>query len=614
MNNSGLEIGSVICEAHSLYEFLNELQSFTKKWNKMKNGLVLEPNTNVRIQAVEEHTELANEVTVAEDTGQSGESVDNIEKKDAFIDIINTLSSQYGSLRIVQNNNDWEHEANGLCYLNLIDFTGDGKEELMAVCKNEDEEHYTGYIYTIKDGSVELLYENPIIEYNFFQGFDVVNLGYTADTGYVFGTGWEDADADDMTFFWYKDGKFEPVYRYNGYWDGDLDDEVIYEESIIVDIFDDDHRDEYYNNSPSVTLRTMSDINVDGDDFSLDDLQRNIDIVIQKLEGDSNTSNVDRTDAPSINEDINYDEFTMEELEIPYGHYYGGKPQGEGVFGLDLDLYDDMTFSIQSSFDLFSDEDGDEYSYTGTYKINRIDDDGNPVLLLHCDEGDYEFVWNGEQLLHDPIFAWYEGESSTREDGNSGYSVNTINEPEESSEDGNDSWKESYVDYIENDSDIAASPEWCTCGLIYLDDDEIPELIIDYGIEASGTRIVSFKNGETESALFARTGGIHYIEREGLVYNSIGHQGVMYDQLSYLDNEGFHSLGQGSRYGEEQDFIHYTHFNWNNEEVSEEEYYSNINSQFDDEQSVRWDSYSDDLPGSTYRYPPDEMCEYLLDN
>ena len=100
----------------------------------------------------------------------------------------------------------------------------------------------------------------------------------------------------------------------------------------------------------------------------------------------------------------------MEEYGIPYGHYYGGKQQGEGVLGLDMDLYENMTFSIVSAFDLFSDEDGDEYNFAGSYKIDRVDDAGNPVLHLHCDEGDYEFVWDGEAFLNDSIFAWYDGE------------------------------------------------------------------------------------------------------------------------------------------------------------------------------------------------------------
>lgn len=80
--------------------------------------------------------------------GVTGSSLSKDEMK-PYLEIVNKLFTNYGSLRIVHNKGDWQSEANGLCYLNLIDFTGDGEDELFAVCKNENEDHYTGYIYTL---------------------------------------------------------------------------------------------------------------------------------------------------------------------------------------------------------------------------------------------------------------------------------------------------------------------------------------------------------------------------------------------------------------------------------------------------------------------------------
>lgn len=177
--------------------------------------------------------------------------------------------------------------------------------------------------------------------------------------------------------------------------------------------------------------------------------------------------------------------------------------------------------------------------------------------------------------------------------------------------DNNEAWRQSYIDYIETDPNIAINPEWCTCGLIYVDNNEIPELIIEYSNEADGTGIVSFKNGETTSYRFSRTGGIRYIEREGLVYNSIGVMGAFVDEIVFLDSEGFHDYGHGHRYGESQDFTNFTHFVWNDEEVSEEEYMGNID-KYDNVQLKNWNSYSGDFQSNNYR--PIEMCEYLLGN
>lgn len=175
----------------------------------------------------------------------------------------------------------------------------------------------------------------------------------------------------------------------------------------------------------------------------------------------------------------------------------------------------------------------------------------------------------------------------------------------------NEAWKQAYIDCIETDPDIDLSDDWCTCGLIYLDQDEIPELIIQYGTEAAGTKIVSYKNGETVSCQFSRNGGIQYLEREGYVYNSAGVLGVMYDELALLDEAGFHDLGRGFRVDENQTFENYTIFNWNEEEVSEEEYYSQL-SIFDSSRAQKWNSFSGEYQDN--QYSAYGMCEYLRED
>lgn len=171
-------------------------------------------------------------------------------------------------------------------------------------------------------------------------------------------------------------------------------------------------------------------------------------------------------------------------------------------------------------------------------------------------------------------------------------------------------WKQAYVDYIKNDPDIAFNPDWCTCGLILIDGDDVPELIIEYSNEADGTGILSIKNGEIVSYRFSRTGGIRYIEREGQIYNSIGHQGLMEDELALLDDSGFHDQGHGYRYDESQEYTNYTEFNWNGKDISENEYYANID-QFDVARAKEWNSYADTMKNNNYT--PSEICSYLSD-
>ncbi len=679
-----------------------------------------------------------------------------------YLQVILEKMKEYGSLRIVHNNGDWENEANGLCYLNLIDFTGDGEDELFAVCKSEDEKHYTGYIYTLSNGTAEPIYENSEIEYNFFQGFDILYLGYSKDNGFVFGTGWEDDGADDRTFFLYKNGEFRPVYRSKGYYDGNLGKKVVEDQNIEVDIFKNQTFKELQDGFGDITLRTKSNIDINGDYYDSSKLRKSVDDVIRRLnvspaelppelglpgmdaiadaeiyfcwenkidqwkasvennkdfwsiigiygnsepriedlnptitgdDGDAFildksiienaayasfsdfsgslpefksypdmylirevsedtvtlgygepgvmterksyvvnddksldviytasyfqddiepiadysvhmelnqnynkcndyftyyytvtgvkklkeetklnelskptiyhciekglnewipekedketfwdvmcfycnfTDRINTIDYPRMGEyeeyniipndllenvayafykdfdgnlptiedniwraqncdekstgiaigdtspiiitsekyqhnkdgtieaeyeteytatgtpsgsykvhfepNLNYNkvsseepysfgvsyverldksatvknneskELSMEEFRIPYGHFFGGKSQGEGVLGIDIDLYEDSSFSIESAFDPFTGDNGDAYSFAGTFKVDQVNNDGNPVLHFHCDEGDLELVWDGEYLKNDAFNVWYEGE------------------------------------------------------------------------------------------------------------------------------------------------------------------------------------------------------------
>lgn len=182
--------------------------------------------------------------------------------------IIDALENEYGSLTIriidepYQQGGEQAVEANGLCYLNLVDFTNDGSDELMAVCKKEKEEHYTGFIYIINNGEAELIYENDQIEYNALRTYDEISLSFTDDSGYVLQTGWSAAsgDAEDRVFYWYDGNGFSQVYRSEGYWDNSQQKAVMEENVNIIDLYDDQHRDQLLENMLGVCVRATSDV------------------------------------------------------------------------------------------------------------------------------------------------------------------------------------------------------------------------------------------------------------------------------------------------------------------------------------------------------------------
>lgn len=96
---------------------------------------------------------------------------------------------------------------------------------------------------------------------------------------------------------------------------------------------------------------------------------------------------------------------TMESIGLAYGHYEGVKPQGDGAIPTQLDLYEDGTFCLHCSFDLFS-PNSTEHTYTGTYMVDRINEDGYPVLLFHSDTHDFEMIYTGKILDHENFFLW----------------------------------------------------------------------------------------------------------------------------------------------------------------------------------------------------------------
>ena len=95
------------------------------------------------------------------------------------------------------------------------------------------------------------------------------------------------------------------------------------------------------------------------------------------------------------------------------------------------------------------------------------------------------------------------------------------------------SWKEAYETYCnetrpEND-------DGQTYALIYIDDDEIPELVVNSGFEAGGCQIISYHDGLVNEL---QTSRLHftYIEKGGVICNSDGNMGGYYDNVYRLEN------------------------------------------------------------------------------
>ena len=88
-------------------------------------------------------------------------------------------------------------------------------------------------------------------------------------------------------------------------------------------------------------------------------------------------------------------------------------------------------------------------------------------------------------------------------------------------------WQTAYLDFIETrereygrESDYGFDHRYA---LVYIDNDDIPELYAMGHCEADGDLICSYKNCRVIEQLLGRTLGGKYVERSGIVINQNGH-------------------------------------------------------------------------------------------
>ena len=104
-------------------------------------------------------------------------------------------------------------------------------------------------------------------------------------------------------------------------------------------------------------------------------------------------------------------------------------------------------------------------------------------------------------------------------------------------------WRQAYRSYILNKADADD-----TFALIYVNDDNIPELVIDSGVEAEGCRILTYGNGVV-NVLNTRRLSFTYIERGNRLCNSDGHQNSYFDDVYEIRNGRWSCVARGEYYG-----------------------------------------------------------------
>ncbi len=150
-------------------------------------------------------------------------------------------------------------------------------------------------------------------------------------------------------------------------------------------------------------------------------------------------------------------------------------------------------------------------------------------------------------------------------------------------------WKTAYLEFIENNKGAYTS-----FSLVFVDDDDVPELYMSGVDEAQGDLLCSYKNGTVVDAYMNRISGGKYVERGGTVINQNGHMGRYYTTVYKLDENGFtkvlsallvehvefvENTDDSGRPGAEEYIISYE-YSIEGQPVSEDEYNAAIHTSF----------------------------------
>lgn len=157
-----------------------------------------------------------------------------------------------------------------------------------------------------------------------------------------------------------------------------------------------------------------------------------------------------------------------------------------------------------------------------------------------------------------------------------------------------DGWELAYYEYINALVYINTMVDFesCTYSLIYVDDDDIPELVIDTGISAGGCIILTWHDNQLDDLQIFR-GNFNYIERGNLLCNSDGNMGHYYDIVSTIQDgkwvclfDGTYEDGaDGPTVDDEGNFIY--DYAINEENICKEDYMEKLNAVYPSEQAIQ---------------------------
>ncbi len=152
-------------------------------------------------------------------------------------------------------------------------------------------------------------------------------------------------------------------------------------------------------------------------------------------------------------------------------------------------------------------------------------------------------------------------------------------------------WAKAYLDYLDDfeeealrqGEDCYDTPEKRGYNLIYVNEDEIPELLMEGADEATGNLILTFDGNKIDELQTARL-YFDFLEKKNQLRNADGHMGGYYDLLYAIRDGKWEMTDHGEYYVEDNTVMwedEDLQYEWNGKSVSAEEYQHELEKCYD---------------------------------
>lgn len=155
-------------------------------------------------------------------------------------------------------------------------------------------------------------------------------------------------------------------------------------------------------------------------------------------------------------------------------------------------------------------------------------------------------------------------------------------------------WQQAYLEAMK---EAILTQEGYTFSLIYVDEDDIPELVCNSGVEAGGCQIYTWHDGVMDSLQTTRL-GYSYIDSGNLLNNSDTNMDGCFDMVYTIEDGMWRQIAQGTYFTDTNGEASYI---WEGREVTAEEYSQLLNEVYDTNRAQETDAY----------YTYEEFCSFL---